>query len=298
VRDRIQKVLRQVNDLPTLPIIYKRVSDLMRNPKTSAAEIAAVISQDQVITVKLLRLVNSVHYGFQEKIETVTRAVSLVGMRSLRDLILATSVMDLFKEGRHLASFDVNEFWKHSLGAASAAQSIARLRGLEGEEEYFVGGLIHDIGKIVLLEHFPQEMDQILGEVKASGLQMIEVENKLLGVNHARIGRMLCKHWNLPGRYLEAVAWHHDPRCADGHGDFVAAVHVANSIACGLRLGEDGNTRIPPILPQAWEMTGLPLAEMDELVTRTAESYEEALLVLSGWNEQTRERVSGELASL
>lgn len=294
MRDRVDKVIRRIHDLPTLPSVYKRVNDLLQNPYTSANDIAAVVSEDQVITTKLLRLVNSAHYGFPEKIETVSRAVSLVGMQAVRDLVLATSVMDLFHEEK-VEGWSLGEFWRHSLGVAVASRAVAGALKHPQQEEFFVAGLIHDIGKVVWLQYFREELVQVLAESQRQRKTMITVENELLGINHSRVGRLVAKHWGLPDRLIDAIAWHHDPRLSESHMSFVSVIHVADCLANALRMGSSGNGISPWIRPDAWEALGLKPHQFETLVRAIDADFEDSLLLLSFWDEEEKQQVEGDL---
>ncbi len=296
MRDQVDKIIKRIHDLPTLPLVYKRVCDLLRNPYTSASDIAAVIGEDQVITTKLLRLVNSAHYGFPEKVETITRAVSLVGMKAVKDLVLATSVMDLFQD-QEIENWTTAEFWRHSLGVAVTSSTLARHVDMAHEaEEFFVAGLIHDIGKIVWIEHFPEELYQVLHLARKKRITMIEAEQIQLNFTHARAGRLLAKRWGLPDRLIETIAWHHDPRLAEKNPEFAALVHIADAMANGLRLGASGNGRVPAIKPEALEICRLVPERVEEILQAVVPEFEDSLLLLAFLDEDEKTSVENELS--
>lgn len=297
MRDDVDKIIKRIHELPTLPLVYKRVSDLLRNPYTSASDVAAVISEDQVITTKLLRMVNSAHYGFAEKVETVTRAVSLVGMQAVRDLVLATSVMDLF-QGNEVDDWTVVEFWRHSLGVAAASKCIAETLEDPRVEEYFVAGLIHDIGKIVWIEHFQMEFYETLTFAKDKRIPVIDAEREKMGFTHVRAGRLLAKRWRLPERLVETIAWHHEPRLAEKHPDFPALVHVADVLANAMHLGKSGNGRVPPLAPEALQICGLGAHHVPELLPRIREAYDDSLILLSFLDMEERREVEDDLSAV
>lgn len=297
MRDQVDKIIKRIHDLPTLPLVYKRVSDLLRNPYTSASDVAVVISEDQVITTKLLRLVNSAHYGFPEKVETITRAVSLVGMQQVKDLVLATTVMDLFHD-HQLENWTTAEFWRHSLGVAVISSSLAKQLGMEAQaEEFFVAGLIHDIGKVVWMEHFHLELFEVLAVAHSQRLTMYEAEQQRLNFTHARAGRMLAKRWGLPDRMVETIAWHHEPRLAEKFPHYPAMVHVADCIANAMRFGSSGNGRVPELRSDALEICGLAAHHVPELLECVTGEYEDALLLLSFWDEDEKSEVKSELTN-
>ena len=298
MRDQVDKIIKRIHDLPTLPLVYKRVSDLLRNPYTSASDIAAVISEDQVITTKLLRLVNSAHYGFPEKVETINRAVSLVGMQAVKDLVLATTVMDLFHD-HQLENWTTAEFWRHSLGVAVTSCALAKTLGYGQEsEEYFVAGLIHDIGKVVWMEHFHVELYEVLAMAHERRMTMVQAEQTILSFTHARAGRMLAKRWGLPDRLVETIAWHHDPRLAEKFPRYAATVHIADVIANGMHLGSSGNGRVPELRPEAVEICGLQAHHVPEMLEVVWNEYKDALVMLSFWDEDEKTEVRDDLASV
>lgn len=296
MRDQVDKIIKRIHDLPTLPLVYKRVSDLLRNPYTSASDVAAVIAEDQVITTKLLRLVNSAHYGFPEKVETINRAVSLVGMQAVKDLVLATTVMDLFHD-HQLENWTTAEFWRHSLGVGVTATALARALGYGDEaEEYFVAGLIHDIGKVVWMEHFHVELFEVLTLAHEKRITMFEAEQKVFSFTHARAGRMLGKRWGLPDRLIETIAWHHEPRLAEKHPRYAAVVHIADAIANGMRLGSSGNGCVPEIRPEAPEICGLRPDHVTDVIDSIDAEYRDALTMLAFWDENEKAEASDGLA--
>lgn len=295
MRDEVDKVIKRIHELPTLPLVYRRVSDLLRNPYTSASDVAAVISEDQVITTKLLRLVNSAHYGFTEKVETITRAVSLVGMQAVRDLVLATSVMDLFHHDQP-GDWTVVEFWRHSLAVAVASSAIAEMVEDPCVEEYFVAGLIHDIGKIVWIEHFPAEFYEVIEAAQSQHRPMIDVEKERLGFTHVRAGRLLAKRWKLPERLIETIAWHHEPRLADKHPRFASLVHVADVLANAMHLGKSGNGCVPALSPEALELCGLKAQHVPQLLRNIDEAYQDSILMLSFWDTDEKAEIEGDLS--
>ncbi|MFZ3046202.1 MAG: HDOD domain-containing protein, partial [Desulfatirhabdiaceae bacterium] len=162
----LKKIIDHVHDLPTLPRTVLKISELVNNPKTSAKDLATVITDDQVLTARLLKLVNSSFYAFPQKISTVTGAIVLLGFDSIRNLLLTTSVFDLFTN-KHRDHKKLQEsLWDHSLGCAIGAKVIGSFIRYEKVEELFVAGLLHDIGKIVEMMFMPDEFFRALEKVK------------------------------------------------------------------------------------------------------------------------------------
>ena len=160
-----QKIISKIVDLPTLPRTVLRITELVNEPKSSARDLARVITDDQVLTARLLKLVNSSFYGFPQRISTVTGAIVLLGFDAIRNLLLTTSVFDLFANRNRKKKQDQERFWDHSLGCAVGAKVIGNYMRHDKIEELFVSGLLHDIGKIVEMMFLPDEFSRIVASV-------------------------------------------------------------------------------------------------------------------------------------
>lgn len=254
--DRLARIISRVQDLPTLPRTVLRITELVNNPKSSAKEIAQVITDDQVLTLRLLRLVNSSFYGFPQRISTVTGAIVLLGFDAIRHLLLTSSVFDVLS-GPTRAVFQKEALWDHSLACAVGAKVIGTTLGHEKIEELFVAGLLHDIGKIVEMIYLPREFAEAVALVEKERLLLREAEERVMGFTHAEFGAALGAKWNLPAKIITVIAHHHSPQVSSEYGREAAAVHLADILCRALEMGSGGDPRIPPLLPDAWEALGL-----------------------------------------
>lgn len=261
----LQPILRRLEDLPTLPRILLRITELLNDPKASARDLALVITEDPVLTARLLRIVNSSFYGLPQRVATVTTAIVLLGFEAIRHLLLTASVFDLFPAKNRSARRFLEQLWDHALGCAVGAKALGRLQRRERLEELFVAGLLHDIGKIVVMVLFPAEGAEALRRTAREGLPLLEAEASVLGFDHTHAGRLLAERWNLPPRLVAAIAFHHAPNAA-GAGDTAAVVHAADVFARALGLSADGVDRVPPLDAAAWRRLKLPAGAIDPVL--------------------------------
>lgn len=248
-----EKIIASIDDLPTLPRTVLKITELVNDPKSSAKDLSRIITDDQVLTARLLKLVNSSFYGFPQRISTVTNAIVLLGFDAIRSLLLTTSVFDLFVGRTKKQRLDQERFWDHSLGCAVGAKVIGNYLRHDKIEELFVLGLLHDIGKIVEMQFLPDEFDKVAEVVNKQNILMITAENQVLGFNHAEIGKLLAEKWNLPIKLGQVIAQHHRPGYA---GSFIleaSIVHLADILCRALNMGYGGDNKIPPLDKPAWE---------------------------------------------
>jgi HD-like signal output (HDOD) protein len=246
--------LRQVHSLPALPMVVNAVTKRISNQQSGAGEIARLLAHDQGLTVRVLRLANSAFYSPQEEVRSPEHAVVLLGLGTVRSIILKASIF---------SAFDVNRarpFWLHALGAACAARAVARVSGLGRGEDAFVMGLLHDLGKLAITEHLPELAAKVREHLARHGGLIREAEVAVLGCDHAAVGRFLCEHWSLPRDYRDAIAGHHDFALAsEENRPWAALVHLADIISRAMLIGNAGDMGMPVLDAQA-----LPLLKLRE----------------------------------
>lgn len=221
------KILTKVKDLPTLPEVATKVMEVANNPRSSAADMAKVISQDQALTAKILKLVNSAYYGFPRKISTVTQAIVILGFRTVRDLVLNISISGMFNS-KNVGELSAEALWLHNLGVAVTAKILAKRIGYEPLEEAFTAGLLHDLGKLVFIKLFPREYEKIV-TIAINGNKWIrDVEESLLEVDHALIGKWVSENWKFPPQLVRAIQLHHQPEIDNEYPELTSIVHGAD----------------------------------------------------------------------
>mgnify|MGYP000423373487 CR=1 FL=1 len=223
--DLVSGVVRLVS----LPEVCIRVNEMMDEASTSASDIGKVISQDTGLTARLLKIVNSAFYGFPSKIETVTRAVTVIGLRELRGLVLAASAIETFSKIPN-DILNMVQFWRHSVYCGVVAQLLADRCHVLHSERLIVAGLLHDIGKLILCHRLPNEMATVVERCKAEERPDYEIEQEVFGFDHTEVGGELLKVWQMPKTLEEAVRHHHLPSNADEAIMDVCLIHIANGM--------------------------------------------------------------------
>jgi putative nucleotidyltransferase with HDIG domain len=253
----ISELIQGDDQLATLPDIFYKLNAAIEDPDCTFDDIGEIISIDPGLTARLLRIVNSAFYGFSTQVETVTHALTIIGTDQLAQLVLATSVMGQFK-GIPSDLLDIESFWRHSIAAGLAARSIASLSGEYNVERFFVAGLLHDIGRLILCIKAPEETRETFKRAEASGKLLCIEEQKTFGFDHAELGGELLKAWNLPDRLVESITFHHSPAKSINHPQETAVVNLADAVAYTMQLGSCGEAVIPNFKPKLWELVGLP----------------------------------------
>ncbi len=257
-----------IRDLPTLPRVLDEVSRLVENPNTTIEAIAKVISRDQVLSAKVLKMVNSPVYGFSGRISSIQHALVLLGINVIRGVIISTSVFDIMAKA-------MEGLWEHSVGCALATGLIARKAKLKEPEEFSVCGLLHDLGKVVAAVQLP-ELHKAVGEtVRSQDLRWLEAEKAVLGFGHDRINAWLATHWHLPPTIKEAMALHHYPERAQFYPQHAAAVHLGDFIVRIFEHGSGGDDQAVPLSPLALKILNLKLTDLDSVLDGFAQDLAE-----------------------
>jgi putative nucleotidyltransferase with HDIG domain len=260
------------------PAIYQKLVTVINDPRSSSSHVAAVIAEDSGLTARLLKIVNSAFFSFPRRIETVTHAVTVVGTSQIRDLALATSVMTLFRDvPRELV--DMEKFWHHSLAVGVTARVLAGHRREENVERFFVAGLLHDLGRLLMFMRAGTQAGEAVARAESTGMPLYRAEREVFGFTHAQVGSALLDQWNFPGAFREATAYHHQPRRASRYPVETAAVHVSDVVANGLRWGHGGEPRTPDMDESAWTLLGVD-ASVIPIVLGDAQRQMEAAVQL------------------
>ncbi len=274
-------LVKKISQVYSLPDIYYRLRELIDSPNATAAQIGTLINEDISLSARLLRLVNSAFFGFNKKVETVTQAVTVVGMQQLQDLVLATKVITLF-ENIPQELLDLKGYWQHSIATGVAARIIATQRGEHNPERLFVAGLLQDIGSLIIFSHLPEQAHRCLQSAHAGSVVMHTIEERLLGFSHNNIGYLLMKSWQLPPTLSEVARYHHKPALAQNYMEEIATCHVADIIVSALQLGNNGNLLIPPLEPLAWQQLKLSESVISRIVKQVDQQYEDAIQFVLG----------------
>jgi putative nucleotidyltransferase with HDIG domain len=234
IDNKVKQVVSNIRNLPTPPIVFHQIQKVINDPKVSASQIAKILQEDPAMSVKVLKLTNSAFYGLQREIESVKQAVIIVGLEAIKNLVLSASVLDMFK-GKDVDQDFQEKFWRHSLAVGFGARLSARMgraRGMLDPDTAFSGGLLHDIGKVILC-CFLQKEHALVKQERVTDRQTVsfEIESRVLGYDHAQIGAVLAEQWKLPARLREAIAFHHRPLSCESEEIIPYIIHLANYVA-------------------------------------------------------------------
>jgi HD-like signal output (HDOD) protein len=254
-----------VEDLLSLPDAAIRLNAVLTDPDTSANEIADIVSLDPALAARVLRAVNSAYFGLRGRVDTITKAITMIGTSELHSLVLATSAALAF---RNISSklVDMESFWQHSVRAALAARGFAESTSLRRHRErVFLSALMHDVGQLVLYHQLPEASTRILQEVK-KGRAQDEAEHEALGFTHAEVGALLLERWNLPASLTMPVRFHHRYDEATDFAKEAALIHIGSRVS---DLMEQERSDKPPFLdvePDAWTQSGCSSDELEEVI--------------------------------
>jgi HD-like signal output (HDOD) protein len=232
IRDKVKTII----NLPALPSIAMEVVEMVDNPKTSASQLGKIISTDQALTAKVLKIANSPFYGFPKKIATIDFAIIVLGFDALKEIVISISLVSSLQK-KSDKYFDSKAFWDHSIATGVIARRLARDLGYRVSGEVFVGGLLHDMGISVMHRYFNNEFKRIVDIARESELTFMEAEESVLGVTHADIGSWLAERWNLPDHLVEGVLLHSDPSKAEKNPELVSIIHCADVFAARINGG-------------------------------------------------------------
>ncbi len=241
--ERVREILGSVQNLPSLPQVYHRLNEVLADENSSAKDVAAVVEQDMGIAAKVLQLVNSAFFGLPQKITSVERAVAHLGMATIKSLVTSAVIYDALN-GRQAPGFSPEGFQAHSMRVAQAVRKLVR----KDAEDAFLAGLLHDVGKLVMIRQAPELFSQVSEKCAEQGRPRYEIEYELSGCSHAEIGGGLLDLWGIPGVVVDAVACHHRPPEALRGLDPTAVVYLVNELS-------EGREPDPELL-EAWGIAG------------------------------------------
>ena len=259
LKEKVQNIIQ----LPALPTIAVEVASLIDNPNTSVSKLTQVISSDQVLTAKVLKIANSPFYGFQRKISTLDFAIMVLGFDSLKEILISISLISAFKRKQD-KYFNSKEFWEHSLATGIAARTLARELGYRISGESFVAGLLHDIGILVTHQYFHEDYKKIIQRVTEGKAVFQDIEEAVLFATHGEIGGWLAERWNLPEQLIDAIKFHHKPELAEKNPQLTALIHFVDYLCHKLEIGALSYENVETYSPEALKILNISEAEITQ----------------------------------
>jgi HD-like signal output (HDOD) protein len=276
-----QSLVAGIKELVTLPEVALRIARMVDDPSSSSTDIGREIGRDAALTARLLRIANSPAYGHHGKIATISRAITVLGVRQVRDLTVGLTAIRTFDGiGNELVT--MASFWRHSFLCAVAAGQIAARRDRGRDDSPFVAGLLHDIGQLVLFSRAPVPARQalLMSVDSADDLGLFQCEREVMGFDHGAVGLALAQTWGMPRSLQECIEFHHEPERAQEYPLEVATIHIANSVAVLAEIGSCELGDAPAISHGALRAARLDPAGVLEIVLLTQKLAAELLPLL------------------
>jgi HD-like signal output (HDOD) protein len=261
--------------LPTLPAVFVTINETIMNPKSSARDIANAISADTSLSARLLKIVNSAFYGFPSQIDTLTRAVAIVGTKQLSILAFGIKIISVFED---ISSdiIDMKSFWKHSFACGVISRIIAGYKNIRNTERLFVAGLVHDIGRLILYSYMPAVSLSAIQKAKETSGLLYDMEHEIMNLDHAMIGQMLLKKWKLPFSLEDIVAHHHVPQSSQNQLE-CSIVHLADIITNAIKIGTSGEYYVPPLDLFSWDRIDISEKVLTSIIQQSDRQFDEII---------------------
>ena len=280
VQVSVPQLLQGNTDLLSLPTVYSHIVATLNRSDSTSSQIAEAISKDAALTIRLLRLVNSPIYGFPGKIDSVPRAVSLLGVDELSSLALGVAVVSQFTDIPPTL-IDMDSFWRHSIRCGLFAKELAEQLGEQGTERYFTGGLLHDIGRLIMLLQIPELYCRAVFHGRRNQLPMYRAELGFLQTDHCAVGKILVMRWRLPMELIRMIGGHHDPK-VNHYAIESSLLHVADILAHVFGAEVNLVNEVPPLQQKAWEATGLTKEALAPVIRKVESEFSHIIRIFFG----------------
>ena len=285
-KEQIFEKLESIRNIPTLPVVLEKLKREIVNSHCDAARIARIIEDDPSMMARILKVVNSPLYAGRERIDTLSIAISRMGLNAISNIALSTSVFSTFGPAWQ-KDFDRKEFWRHSICTGIAVNVIYERRQNHLTERYeknelHLAGLLHDIGKIVFEQFFHDEFVSSVLFCKQRSIPLFQMELECIGADHAQVGAWLGARWRLSEKLIETIRWHHEPTNAkEKYQELVMMCHAANYICNLVRIGESGDAVAPAFFRGVWKRLGVDIEDISGMIEQIKEESKSSELMLS-----------------
>jgi HD-like signal output (HDOD) protein len=250
----IRVIESRIRDLPTLPTVATRIFEVSNNPETTIEDLRKIIATDPVVSSRVLKLVNSAYFGYPQKIDSLSKAILILGFNNIRALAMSVSIMEMYHEPSGARRLSYAEVWKHAVGTAFCGRALALNALPRYAEQCFVAGLLHDIGIIIIDQCFPKDYSRVIKEAGDRGVPFHIAEQDILGYTHTEVCGFIAKKWLLPTTLAEAITGHHDPSLSTEHRKLALTTHTADVLARIRGFGDYGDNAtfsMASIVPEA-----------------------------------------------
>ena len=273
-RDHIQNMIMTTRDLPAMPQVASKVLELSSDPNTSAQQLQQVISDDQAMTARILKIANSALYSCSRKIKTLTEAIVMLGFNSIRSLVVTSAARNLYNTKTSQTGLKERLLWEHSIGCAFACRIMAGETKPALTEEAFLAGLMHDIGKLVLNIQTPDLFDQIVQVVYNENLSFASTEQDIFGFDHTHVGALLVNKWKLSPTLEEVIRNHHNDAALSPEAPLLLYLDLGNRLCHKLGIGFIQDPDLEIVNCQANQILGFGAEFFDQVTVQLQETLE------------------------
>ena len=275
-----ENLLSCINTIPTLPTVYAALSTAIEDPLATSNKLAQIISSDQASSFKILKIANSSFYAFRGNMQTISQAIFHIGFNEVRNIVFALTIMNLFSKDKRLPNYSPLDLWAHSIAVGIVTRLTGEGIGEKNLENYFLAGIVHDIGKIILLEYEYNEYANVLKLTESGKYSMREAEMEVFGFDHTQIGFELAKKWKLSLTVQETILYHHNVVSDKTNDLLINSVYLANKIVRMLRLGFAGDNDLTQPDINIWNKLNIPEGYFTSIGGRIIEAYNQTIRIM------------------
>jgi HD-like signal output (HDOD) protein len=279
----LKKLQRHIDSMPALPVTVTKVVEIADNPATSPVDLNKVISLDPVLMARVLKLINSAYYGVSSKVNSLVRAIIMLGINTVKNLALSTSIINSMGNKKNFRALEPQAFWRHSLGVGVTAKLLAKKRKVESAkvEEYFIAGLLHGIGKIPMNNVLSDQYVEAMSVADREQMPLHMAERRVFGFDHTFIGAQIGEAWKLGDGVLDTIKYQHRPAEYEGpYGDIVNTIHCAVYFVTVAEIGFSGDRYPERANEHSLEVLGITIPYLDEMEEEVEEEIQKAEVFL------------------
>jgi len=284
-KDRVLGIIKAyISKMPPLPVSVSKVLEICNDPKTSPTDLNQVISLDPVLTGKVMRLINSVYYSLPSQMTSLVRAIIMMGINTVKNLALSTAILGTLAKAGDFQALNMDGFWKHSISVGVTAKLIAARRNVDQKlrEEYFIAGLLHDIGKIPLNNKLSREYTQVISLTDREHIPLYRSEEKTMLVNHTSVGKLIIDNWGLGEILSDLVYYHHSfGEYAGNHRELVLTLVVANFFSNKYEHGFSGDRYPEPLPSEIMSELGIDMDDLEGIEDTVNAEIEKAQVFMN-----------------
>ena len=282
IEKRLSLINTFISKLPTFSPTVNKVLEICNNPNVPLQDLSKVISMDPVLLGKVLNLVNSAYYGMSNEISSIVRAITMLGTNTVKNLVLSTAVIESILNKKNFKTLNMENFWLHSLSVGVTSKLLAReQKNTKNIEDYFVSGLLHDIGKILLNTRFSEEYEHVLKISNIENKPLVIVERQYFLIDHALVGKLIAKSWNLSQEIIDTISFHHNLLTYKGDNkNIIYTVAIANFLVTQLSLGFSGNYKAEKIDSEILSYLNLSKNSIKKILKEVNSEIEKAKIFL------------------